>query len=359
MTWETVPFSRAFSDVTANSPRIKQSEVAKSGRYPVRDQGEQDIAGYWDEDSATTKVDRPLILFGDHTRRVKYADTDFVIGADGVKVLLPSAELDPRFAFHWMRSLEIPSAGYSRHFKFLRDRTVPLPPLPEQRRIAAILDEADALRAKARSAFETADTAKRCLFGSLEMSGLERVRLGDLGTWASGGTPLRTKSEYFGGAIAWVTSGELGELYIEDTAEHLTNVGLANSSAKLVPRGALMLGMYDTAALKSSIAATDLTCNQAVAFGVLKDTVVPEYVYFAVQAQKARVRALQRGIRQKNLNLSMIRDIEVSLPTHAVQSKFAEDLAALTAHQRNLANRVDAADSLFASLHQRAFRGEL
>ncbi|ARI00244.1 type I restriction modification DNA specificity domain protein [Pseudomonas aeruginosa PAK] len=114
------------------------------------------------------------------------------MGADGAKVLEPKAELDKRFLFYYLSSLNIESAGYSRHFKFLKENVVPVPPLPEQKRIAAILDKADAIRRKRQQAIQLADDFLRAVF--LDMfgdpvtnpMGWEVKRLGDVIKLSSG-----------------------------------------------------------------------------------------------------------------------------------------------------------------------------
>jgi len=85
--------------------------------------------------------DKPLIIFGDHTREIKWIDFSFIPGADGVQVLKPHPEMDPRFLYFFLRNLPIESRGYARHFKNVKDAEYLVPPLAEQTRIAAKLDE--------------------------------------------------------------------------------------------------------------------------------------------------------------------------------------------------------------------------
>src|SRR5690606_37723935 len=91
------------------------------------------------------------------------------LGADGAKVLEPVAKLEKRFLYHYLKQLRLESAGYSRHYKFLKETYVPVPPLLEQKRIAAILDKADAIRRKRQQAIQLADEFLRAVF--LDMFG--------------------------------------------------------------------------------------------------------------------------------------------------------------------------------------------
>lgn len=122
------------------------------------------VGGFSDDSDAEFRGRLPVIGFGDHTRMVKFVDFAFGIGADGLKVLRPTEDVGPRFAYHWLRSIRLPDGGYDRHFKYLKRTRVPLPPLEEQRRIAAILDKADELRAKRRAALEQLDSLTQAIF---------------------------------------------------------------------------------------------------------------------------------------------------------------------------------------------------
>ena len=147
-----VPFSVAVSDETGGHVKIQRKDFLTEGLLPVIDQGQEDIAGYTNDLSHAYTGGMPAILFGDHTRAFKYVDKPFAIGADGVKILAPKPGFNAKFLYYFFLSREIPSRGYSRHFKFLKELAIPLFALSEQYRIVEILDEAYRLRRLCREA---------------------------------------------------------------------------------------------------------------------------------------------------------------------------------------------------------------
>jgi type I restriction enzyme, S subunit len=244
--------------------------------------------------------------------------------------------------------------------------TVPVPPVEEQRRIAAILDQADALRVLRRQALAELDMLAKAVF--LELFGdpatnsrnLPLAALGSLGVWSSGGTPPRGNQSYFSGSIPWFSSGELETMYVSEATEHISDKAVQETSAKKVPAGSVMLGMYDTAALKASIAAVECSCNQAIAFCQLNPTLAEAtYVYSAIVIGREHFRRLQRGVRQKNLNLSMIREIQIPMPPVSRQRVYTNHLHAIESLKATHRTALAESDALFASLQHRAFAGTL
>ena len=142
--WEVVKFEDSILKRRIEIGKIKQQEYKAFGKYPVIDQSQNYIAGFCDDDEKVYRGDLPVIIFGDHTRVFKFVNFPFVVGADGVKVLIPNKEIyDPKFLFYTMLTLNIPSRGYNRHYKLLREKKLPLPPLEEQKQIVHILSTVD------------------------------------------------------------------------------------------------------------------------------------------------------------------------------------------------------------------------
>jgi type I restriction enzyme S subunit len=172
--WQTCAVPDSFvKNKVGRKSQIPAKDIAKVGRFPVVDQGQEFVAGYCDDESRVIDFDLPLIIFGDHTRCFKYVDFPFVLGADGTKVLLPNKKLyDPKFYYFAMLALELPSRGYNRHFKTLKERSLPLPPLPEQKKIAHILSTVQrAIEAQERI-IQTTTELKKALMHKLFTEGL-------------------------------------------------------------------------------------------------------------------------------------------------------------------------------------------
>ncbi len=174
--WAWAAFDIAFENVTSSDKKLAQKDYAVAGTIAVIDQGQAEIGGYTSDQSLRHPSALPVIIFGDHTKCVKFISTPFVQGADGVKVLRPRGVIDPQFAFHSLRTVALPDRGYARHYKFLTATSIPLPPLNEQRRIVAKLD---ALQERSRRARASLD-AVPALLDKLRQSILAAAFRGDL-----------------------------------------------------------------------------------------------------------------------------------------------------------------------------------
>ena len=140
--WEWTTLDFVSYSVGSRANQVQSKEILKEGYYPVVSQGISLVDGYVNEGSKVIK-DLPVILFGDHTRNVKYIDFPFVIGADGTK-LHKAIGVYPQFLFLWMlyAANSLRDRGYARHYSLLRNTYIPLPPYNEQIRIVKKYDTA-------------------------------------------------------------------------------------------------------------------------------------------------------------------------------------------------------------------------
>ena len=133
-------FDEIFIDKTKYGAKVQTSEYGEYGKHIIIDQGQVLISGYTDrEDGLFEEV--PVVIFGDHTRVVKYVDEPFFLGADGVKVLRSKDNnANYKYLYYALKNANIPNTGYNRHFKWLKEIKIKYPDRARQDEIVEILD---------------------------------------------------------------------------------------------------------------------------------------------------------------------------------------------------------------------------
>ncbi|EKA61546.1 Restriction endonuclease S subunits-like protein [Janibacter hoylei PVAS-1] len=366
-----VPLLEAVSDVSGGNRKILQSDFLPEGPLAVVDQGRSQIAGYTYDTSASVKADGPVIVFGDHTRAIKFVDFPFAMGADGVKVLQVREGFDPKFVYHYLISRELPSAGYSRHFKFLKQVEVPRPRIEEQRRIAAILDHANALRAKRRRVLAHLDDLTQSIFH--DMFGdpddfTDQVPFSEIATLAGGRNLVAdddaAASEYRVLKISSVTTGRfkpseakaLPPEYVPP-AEHMVRVG------------DLLMSRANTTELVGAVALVDSDPTGLVlpdkiwrfVWGDPESEPAFFHALLSTPSMRRRISRLSSGTggSMKNISKSKLGLMSVPRITPTSQREFVAASQTLSAVRRRQSRTAGVGDELFASLQARAFTGDL
>ena len=172
---------------------------------------------------------------------------------------------------------------------------------------------------------------------------MKTVRLGDVCNIVSGGTPSRSKTEYWqDGTIPWIKIGNIKGKYVFEADEYITQAGMDSSSAKMLPKGTILYTIFATLG-EVGILDFEACTNQAIAGISIRDSseLQPDYLYYCLKSKKNYANGIGRGVAQNNINMSILRDYMVPLPTIEHQNEIVSILdkasTVITLHQQQLA----------------------
>jgi len=367
--WREIEFLDCLErEASNNKLKLKGKEFLEEGKYPIIDQGEEFIAGYTNDRTKVYDKKLPVVVFGDHTRILKFVDFSFALGADGVKILVPKDNISPKYLFYVIKNLKLKSLGYSRHYKLLKGKKIPIPfkdgkpDLKEQERIVKILEKAEKLKERGKNANDLLDEYLKSVFNEMFYNkGFEEVKLEDVCKTSSGGTPSRTKKEYWeNGTIPWIKSGDLNKNRITEVDEFITEMGLKNSSAKYIQPETVLIAMYGATAGKTSVSKIKATTNQAVCALVPEDKKLNKiFLLYWLRSNYDYIISLAFGGGQPNISQQVIRSLKIPLPPVSTQQKFSDIVEQIEKMKENIQKTKQNSEELFNSLMSKAFRGEL
>lgn len=218
----------------------------------------------------------------------------------------------------------------------VRNIEIPLFSINEQKQIAEIFNTYDLAIEKAKLLISKKISKKKALMqkmltGKLRFKGFEKEKwveetISEMCKTFSGGTPLRSKKEYYGGTIPWLKSGELNNEKIYETEETITEEGLKNSSAKMAEAGSILLALYGATAGVVAQTLINTTLNQAILAIVPNSKLSSDFLFYYLKLIMPFElnRLLQGG--QPNLSAEMIKDLTILIPSINEQKKITEVL---------------------------------
>ena len=369
-----VPFSKAVTDATGGNVKIQRKDFLPEGVLPVIDQGQEDVAGYTNDTSHAYTGDLPVVLFGDHTRAFKYVDEPFALGADGVKVLAPRAGFNAKFLYYFFLSSEIPSRGYSRHFKFLKEIAIPLFAPSEQARIVELLDEADRLRRSRREADAKAARILPALF--LKMFGDPAtnsmrwpveplgVLLRDAEVFVDGDW-VESKDQDPEGGVRLIQLADIGDgFYIDKSSRFLTKeTALRLRCTFLKPRDVLIARMPDPLGRACIFPGDEREAVTVVDVCVIRpgvDGPDPYWLMHCINSSgfRALIAQQQTGTTRARISRGNLSRLPIICPPTPLQRKFSV-LSKQTTEILSTAGAARKIEQLFELILQRAFSGQL
>ncbi len=189
------------------------------------------------------------------------------------------------------------------------------------------------------------------------------VRLGEIGSWSSGATPLRSNPEYFGGNIPWLKTGDLTDGLVDDVPEYITEKALNETSVKLQPAGAVLIAMYGATIGKLGILTRPMTTNQACCACIPHNGIDRKFLFYFLMASRQKFIERGEGGAQPNISKEKITAFLLPLPTLPEQERIVEKLEAIMTALQDLETAQQRAQSikreLRKSLLQEAIQGKL
>lgn len=352
--WEYKKFEDALLKVKYTR-KIQSSDYLPNGIVPIISQEETFISGYWDNMDDAFKVNSPVVIFGDHSRVVKYVDFDFVLGADGVKILKPIDGLNARFLYYFLKWYDVPSLGYSRHYKLLKEIDVPIPPLSEQQHIIEELDLLSTIIEKKKAQLSELDKLAQSIFYEMfgdptkTSKGWEVKKIGDVCILKSGNSDANKSAS---GDLPYVKVGDMNlegnETYIVLSSTYVDRVANARN---IFPIGTIIFPKRGGAILtnKKRLTKTDICCDLNV-MGVIPNTdiVIPLYVYYYFLRIDFSVFA-NTGSTIPQINNYDIAPMNIVLPPMDVQKQFASNIDSIEGQKELIKQSIKEVETMYNS----------
>jgi len=368
--WKVVGFENAILKKRIKIGKIKQQEYKEIGKYPVIDQSQNYIAGHTDEKDKLYQAFLPVIIFGDHTRIFKFVDFPFVAGADGIKVILPdNRKFDSKFFYYGMLELKIASRGYNRHYPLLREKKIPLPPLPEQKKIAAVLSVVQETKEKTEVVIKTTKELKKSLmkhlftYGPMPVEEAENIPLKEIEIglvseqWDVAGLsdvcslrketiePEIAKNQMYVG-LEHIVSGDLKI----NTWGQSSDV---KSTKNVFCKGDILYGKLRPYLDKVAIAHGNGICSTDIlVFSVFQNKTIDDYLGNFMHTKPFLEYAIvtMTGVNHPRTSWSKLKRFKIPLPPLPVQQKIAEILSAVDEKIEAEENKKKALEELFKTL---------
>lgn len=370
--WCEIKLAQCVNNIT-KFYEIKTTNYEMAGNYPIVSQSEDLIAGYTDDDKFVIHLEKPVIVFGDHTRIIKFVDFDFCVGADGVKILSSKDFMSPKYLFHFLQYKKVPSLGYSRHYKLLKEIDVIYPKsLSIQSKISDELDMITEMISKYDEQLKELDKLSQSIFYEMfgdpienekgwEVKTLknisEKITSGNnaklaIGTYKSEGIP------YFRCQNVWKNRIDFKDMvYIDEETNQklkssvlkhndllITKIGRINTENSSLGRVSIYKGEDFQANLSGNLC-----------FIRLLDTVNPIFVlnimisnYFRDYIRRTTV----GGTDKRALKSPQIGRFPIILPPLPLQQSFARKIEAIEAMKSKVREAKKVAETLLAARMQ-------
>lgn len=369
--WNVRLFGQCISKVKYTDKQPTKSFL-EEGLFPVISQEKEFINGYSNNEDAVFTVKKPVVIFGDHTKNVKYVDFDFVIGADGVKILQPIQEIDSKYFYYYLCNIRLRDLGYARHYKLLKECVVCYPSLPEQKRIVEKLDKIFANIDKAKEqTTQNLKNAQEVFESSLdavltkEAAKWPEKKLNDVCVVERGSSPRPIKSFITTApdGVNWIKIGDCSGKYVTSTSQKITPEGAKKS--RYVRRGDFIISNSMSYGKPYIMDIDGYIHDGWFVLRLNHSILVADFLYYILSSPfaKRQYDILAAGAIVQNISSDLIKKVKFNLPSISEQKRIVAQLDNLHNKTQELekvyTQKLVDLDELKQSVLQQAFSGKL
>ena len=359
-----VKFTDVFEDVTKYGTKISTDKYIESGCYPIVDQGKSQIAGYIDNREGLYE-NIPAIIFGDHTRVVKYIDFPCFLGADGVKLLKPKDDrFDCKYLYYVLSNARIPNTGYNRHYKWLKEVSIPIKSVEEQERIVSVLDKISELISLRRQQIEKLDELVKARFVELFGDFIERTSSVDFESiceFVTVGIANSATHAFCDDGVIMFRNQNIKEDYL-DTSDivNITPDFASKYKSKMLKKDDLLIvrtGYPGVACLVPEQYEGCQTFTTLIARLKNTDIINPRFVCHYINSEygKKYVKDNSAGAAQQNFGATALSKLPICIPPIELQDEYIRFVEQTDKSKLTIQQSLDKLELLKKSLMQKYF----
>ena len=360
-------FDEVLKDCTKLGTKIPTSEYLENGKYPIIDQGQNNIAGYYDSDDGLFE-DVPAIVFGDHTRVVKYVDKPCFLGADGVKLLCPvDKDINCKYLFYQLSYADIPNTGYNRHFKWVKSLDFKIPSSDEQNHVVEVLDKVTDLISLRKQQLARLDELVKARFVEMFGSYPENenaypvVNVSDIAD-AGVGVVIKPAQYYVTEecGIKAFRSLNIGEMYIKDSDwVYFSTEGNESNKKSQLHENDLLIVRSGAPGTSCVVTKEFEGCNAVDVIIAHPDLskVNPWYLcaYINYPHVKKQIEEGTGGAAQQHFNIGKCNNLKVLLPPLELQKQFADFVERVDQQKQSVQKSLEKLELMKKALMQEYF----
>ncbi len=378
--WVEILYKDAVYKVSTTKTKLKQKDYLQSGRIPVVDQGQSTIGGYTEDENRILNCRLPVIIFGDHTKRIKLIDFHFAPGADGTKVLEPKNGLIPKYIALLTEILvfKIKDKGYARHYQHIEKQYFPLPPLPIQRAIVtkienllASLDKgiADLKKAQEQLKIYRQAVLKKAFEGEWEIVELKSV----VDELSQGWSPkCKNMSSTNDEEWAVIKTSSIQHGFFNENENKVLPENLEPRKQHEIKYGDILItraGPRNRVGVCCLIKKTRpklINCDKVYRLR-LSDNILNDYFMYNMNSSEflTKIEEIKTGGNDSGVNLTQNRflNLELKLPPvnlqHQIVKEIESRLSVCDKVEQSIAEALEKSEALRQSILKKAFEGKL